>query len=260
MEDIITSSEHKQMLKALAGLPQYPILWAQTPDQSIELENQKNFWWWTARQIDYLQRIHLGFCPPDPLNDPRLHTLQRWQINTHSCYRFAQLNLIIAGWDLIKDKAAENHRCFSFNNPRELFTELCRQQTKVDISDVVSDEGEDGGIGAVRANYRIRAAFYRSRLNNEEETKELELLKIHRNSEYWENFIIYAIWEKRHSGLAKGNFKMRDCWKAFLAAHKDLTAFFCNKKAIDGCRLILPKWCYGTAINPQTGQQLRKVS
>ncbi len=257
MEDITTSLEHKQMLKALAGLPQYPILRSPTPDQSIELENQKNFWQWTAGQIDYLQRIQLGFCPPAPLDDPRLHTSQRWQLNTHSRYRFAQLNLIIVGWDLIKYKAAENHRCFAFNNPRELFTELCRQQAEVDIKDVVSDEGEDGGIGAVRANYRIRAAFYRDRLNKEE-TK--ELLEIHRNSEYWENFIIYAIWEKRHSGLAKGNFKMRDCWKAFLAAHKDLTAFFCNKKAIDGCRLILPKWCYGTAINPQTGQQLRKVS
>ncbi len=257
MEDSINFSEHQEMLKTLTKLPQYPILGVLTPDRSIELENQKNFWQWTAGQIDYLQQIDWGLCPSDPLDDPRLHTLQRWQINTHSNYRFAQLKLIIAGWDLIKNKAAENHRCFSFNNPREVFTEFCRQQAEVDISDVFSDEGKDGGIGAVRDNYRSRAAFYRDRLNKEE-TK--ELLEIHRNSKYWENFIIYAIWEKRYSGMARGSFRMKECWKAFLAAHKDLTTFFCNKKAIDGCRLTLPKWCYGIAINPKTGQQLRPKS
>ncbi len=257
MEDIITSLEHKQMLKALAGLPQHPFLWVGTPDQKAEIENQKKLWQWIAGRIDSLQRQQVGFDPLDPLDDPRLHPLQRQQINVNSRYRFAQLKLIIAGWDLIKDAAKKNDRNFPFNNPRELFTELCRQQATVDISDLVRDEGENGGIGKVRDNYRIRAAFYRDRL---EPKKTEELLEIHRNSEYWENFIIYAVWEKRNSGLTRVEFKMRDCWKAFLAAHKDLTAFWCNKTAIDGCSFVLPKWRYGYALNPQTNQRLKLAS
>ncbi|MBD0314063.1 MAG: hypothetical protein ICV86_14745 [Microcoleus sp. T3-bin5] len=255
MEDIINSPEHKQMLKALAGLPQHPVL--RTKDQEAEIENQKKLWQWTAELIDYLQRKQLGFDHPDPLDDPRLHPLQRQKIDVNSCYRFSQLNLIIVGWDLIKDAAKRNRRNFPFNNPRELFTELCRQQAMVDISDVVSDEGENGGIGKVRDNCRIRAAFYRGKLEPKETE---EMLETHRNSEYWENFIIYAVWEKRNSGLTRANFKMRDCWKTFLAAHKKLTAFWCNKSAIDNCRFILPKWSYGYAMNPQTSQRLKLAS
>lgn len=253
MENIVSSPEHMQMLKALSGLPKCPILW--TKDQEAEIENQKKFWQWTAGLIDYLQQKQLGFEHPDPLDNPRLHPLQRQKIDVNSCYRFSQLNLIIVGWDLIKNAAKRNRRNFPFNNPRELFTELCRQQATVEISDVVSDEGENGGIGKVRENYRVRAAFYRGRLEPEE-TK--TLLEIYRNSEYWENFLIYAVWEKRNSGLRRANFQMRDCWKAFLAAHKELAAFWCNKTAIDNCQFVLPKWSCGYAIHPQTSKRLWK--
>ncbi len=256
MENIINSPEHQQMLKALADLPEHPALW--TKEQQAEIENQKEFWRWTAGQLDYFQRQQLGFDNPNPLDDPRLHPLQRKKINVSSYYRFSQLNLIIVGWDLIKDAARRNNRDFPFNNPRELFTELCRQQAAIDISDVVSKgEEESGGIGKLRDNYRIRAAFYRGKLEPKE-TK--ELLEIHRNSEYWENFIIYALWDKKLTGLTRANLKMRDCWKAFLAAHKNLTAFWTNKTAIDGCSLVLPKWRYGYAVHPQTSQRLKLVS
>jgi hypothetical protein len=252
MENSVNSPEHQQMIKALTGLPQHPILW--TKDQSVAIENQKKIWQWTAVLIDYSQRKQLGFEHPNPLDDPRLHPLQREQIDVNSRYRLSQLNLIIVGWDLIKDAAKRNRKRVPFNDPRELFTELCRQQAAVDTSDVVSDEGENGGVGKVRKNCRIRAAFYRDRLEPKETQ---EMLEMHRNSEYWENFVIYAVWEKRNSGLTRSCYKMRDCWKAFLDAHKNLTAFWCNKTPIDGCILILPKWHHGYAVNPQTSQRIK---
>jgi hypothetical protein len=254
MENIINSPEHQQMIKTLKKLPQHPILW--TKDQEVAIENQKQLWQWTAGLIDYLQREQLGFKHPNPLNDPKLHRLQREQIEVNSNYRFSQLNLIIVGWNLIKDAAKRNHRNFAFNHPRELFTELCRQQATVDTSSVINDKGENGGIGKVRANHRIRAAFYRGRLESKEEE---EMLEMHRKSEYWEDFIIYAIWEKRNSGL-RANFKMRDCWKAFLEAHKKLTTFWCSNSPIDGCILILPKWNWGYAVNPKTSRRIKLVS
>ena len=251
MENIVNSPEHKQMIKALAELPQHPVLW--TKDQGIVIENQKRLWQWTARSIDYLQQKQSGCEPLNPLDNPELHSLQRKLIEVNSFYQFSQLNLIIVGWDLIKKAAQENHRNFPFNNPRELFTEVCRQQATVDINDVVSDEGENGGIGKARKKYSFRGAFYQGRLDPKETKKILEVCRV---SECWENFIIYAIWKKKNTDETRANFKMRDCWKAFLEAHKKMTAFWCSKTPVDRYKLILPKWNSGYAVNPQTSRRI----
>lgn len=249
--------EHLQMLKALSGLPEHPILW--TKDQQTFIEDQKRFWKWVAGIIDYLQREQLGFVCINPLDNPSLHPTQRLRLEVNASYRFSQLNLIIVGWDLIKKEANRNHKSFSFNNPRELFTELCRQQATIEITDSITDSITDGNtnesIGKVRENYRYRSSFYRDRLKAKETEQALEIC---RKSEYWENFVVYAIWEKKFSGLSRGNLEMRDCWKKYLAAHKKLSAFWCDNKTKNTYRLILPKWTYGYAINPQTSQRLWK--
>jgi hypothetical protein len=251
MKNIVNSPEHKQMIKSLAELPQHPVLW--TKDQGVVIENQKRLWQWTAKSIDYLQQKQLGCEPLNPLDNPELHSLQRKLIEVNSCYQFSQLNLIIVGWDLIKKAAQGNNRNFPFNNPRELFTEVCRQQVTFDIKDIVTGEGEDDGIGKVRKKCSFRITFYREKLEVEETEKMLEM---GRKSECWENFIIYAIWKKKNSSDTRANFKIRDCWKSFLSAYKNLTAFWCSKTPVDRYKLILPKWNSGYAVNPQTSRRI----
>lgn len=245
--------EHLQMLKALSGLPEHPILW--TKDQQTFIEDQKRFWKWVAGTIDYLQRVQLGLLCINPLDNPGLHPAQKLMIEVNSRYRFSQLNLIIVGWDLIKEAANRNHKNFPFNNPRELFTELCRQQAIIEITDNITDDDTKENIGKVRDNYRYRSSFYRDRLKGEETEQALEIC---RKSKYWENFIIYAIWEKKFSELRTGELEMKNCWKKYLVTHKKLSAFWCDNKTKNTYRLILPKWTYGYAINPQTSQRLWK--
>lgn len=240
------------MIEKLRELPQYPVL--VTNDQKKAIENQKNIWEWTANTINYLQLQQFGLEPLNPLNNKRLNSLQRKLIEVNSIYRFSQLKVIIVGWDLIKDKAKNNHREFFFSNPRELLAETCRQQATIDTNHVASNKGEDGGIGKLRKKYKFRNSFYRDKLEPEQTKEELEM---GRDSVYWDDFLVYAIWEKKNSGLKRASFKMRDSWKDFLSAHKNLTAFVCCKETIEGCKLVFPKWDSGYAVNPQSSRRIK---
>jgi hypothetical protein len=249
------AKEHNQMLEQLKMLPPYPHDTLLTPNQITQITNTQNFWYWVTGRIDWLQKEQLGFCLPDPLDHPKISDFQlwHWQLNVTSRYHFAQLQICIAGWNLIKRAAETNQREFPFNNSRSLFATVLLQQKESEISDILN--GSEGGLEEQRANLRIRSHFYRDRLPAEDSCK---LLKTHQESSQWWNFIIYGIWEKRDSSYRKlpSSPTMRETWQGFLKAHKDFTSFWCNKKAVGNYRLHMISWREGQGFDPKTNQRI----
>jgi hypothetical protein len=154
---------------------------------------------------------------------------------------------------LIEQAAQANQREFPFNNPRELFTKICLQQKDSDLSGTLN--GSEGGLEEQRSNFRIRSHFYRDRLPAEDAR---QLLNIHQESSQWSNFIIYAIWDKRYTSYRKSptSRTMRETWQDFLKAHKNFTAFWCNKGDVDGYRLSILAWRAGRGFDPKTNKQI----
>jgi quinol monooxygenase YgiN len=230
-----------------------------TAAQLAQITHTENFWALILKRIDWLQREQLieqwGFCSPEILNHPEFYDFKymNWMLDATSRYHFAQLQICISGWDLIKQAAQENQKEFPFNNPRELFSTICLQQKESDLSGI--KDGSEGGLEQQRANLRIRSHFYRDRLPAEETCK---LLKMHQESSQWCNFIIYAIWDERYSSYRKSptSRTMRETWQDFLKAHKNFTAFWCNKSDVDGYRLSILAWRAGRGFDPKTNKQI----
>ena len=217
-----------------------------TDEQKIELNYQRNVWKWISARIDYLQLIQAGYLPEDPLNDFRFDTAQRVQIDLASRFKFAQLNLIIAGWEWVKKEAIAQHRDFYFQNPRELFADFCRQEAEAGLGDCLSKDVNQGvSVQEIRKFWTDQSAFYRDRLPHQNEE---QLLEIYRDSKFWDFLTIYSIWNYRHR--PKEFPKIHQAWKAYLKSHKDWASFWCGKKPVGGCRLTTLRWNFGHPVLP----------
>jgi hypothetical protein len=248
--------EVKMLSLAINKLPPNKIItllqnW--TDEQKLWWQHHKNYWSWIAKKIDYLQYKDLGYILPDPLASPSLHpypglrTLLEIQSNTF----LAELQLIITGWELIKSTAIKNRRNFIFNSPRELFVEYCTHQATLKTQSFLSTESDQGQtLAEVRENYRRVTAFYRRRLEKEDE--QYKLKECFECGE-WLSFVIYAIWE--HCLDRKFNDgKLSKAWGNYLNAFKTESAMFCKKDFFKkhGCKISLMKWSQGKAVYNDT--------
>lgn len=249
--------EHKTMIAALKKLPDHTVpihYWHQRQN----LQEQKKMWMWVGNRIDYLQLVQFGLLPDDPCNDSRLHPAQSEHIALISSYFAAILNLLIgnhkakvSGFALVKEAAAREKKEFSFNDPRELFAQICREFANSPIGNEIASE-EPGNLTELRSNFRQQSAFYRDKLTPEAAAAILEEC---RRSTYWNDFWIFAVWQKRDVDVRKKG--LRSFWKEFLAAHKQLTKFVCDKKDKDGVRLVIPEERpTGLHVDPKTNRVL----
>lgn len=249
---------HKTMIASVKKLPDHATPIHYQPQQQ-NLQEQKKTWMWIGTRIDFLQVVQLGFLPNDspldPCKDISLHPAQSNHIDVASSYFVSILNLLIgnprakiSGFLLTKKAAAHEGKEFPFTNPRELFAQICREFADSPIGNEISSE-EPNNLTELRLNFRQQSAFYRKRLPDEE-TK--AILEECRNSNTWSDFLTFAVWEKTERDRA-----IKPFWKEFLAAHKEITKFICDKKDKDGVRLVVPEERpTGRRVDPKTRQVL----
>lgn len=231
--------EHERMIAAIMRLPDIEVqLWE--TNQQEEIENKRNFWRYIGMRIDYLQKVQAGFLLTDPLNDKELHPRQREYLDIFSRYKFAIFNVVIKGWSLIKDAAIREGRKFPFQNPRELFTEMCREFANDPVEDMTRT-GVDPAptLNAVRDLMTQLGKLCRRSL---EEDKEKELLSLLRDSD-WCLFWIFATqgyWFKK---------ELRPEWQQFLDLHKNFTRFIKETKPREGTVLTKVRCHEGRTVH-----------
>jgi hypothetical protein len=234
-----------------------------TDEQKLWWQHHKNYWSWIAKKIDYLQYKDLGYILPDPVASSSLHPGLRTLLEIQSNTFLAELQLMIAGWELIKSTAIRNQRNFIFNSPRELFVEYCKHQATLKTQFFLPTESDQGQtlaevtdinqgqtLAEVRENYRRVTAFYRRRLEKEDE--QYKLKECFECGE-WLSFVIYAIWE--HCLDRKfSDGKLSKAWGNYLNAFKTESAMFCKKDFFKrhGCKISLMKWSQGKAVYNDT--------
>lgn len=192
-------------------------------------KNQETLWKGIGMKIDYLQLKRMGFILEDPFDAPGFDPVSKVIMNRKANTSFAELNLMIAGWELIKEAALKNKKDFPFNNPRELFAEYCKQQAITATQDFLSTDINQGEpLTETRQYYRDLGALYRGRVGEKDVEKERRALLDFLNSNDWFRFSIYAIWG--HQNCPKfNNGELKRAWKEFLKAFKDESAMVCNK-------------------------------
>jgi hypothetical protein len=213
--------DHQDMILAIAEIPPRPSRPTKTKDQQTWLINENNFNRWIGLRIDYLQAKQLGFLPQDPLDHPLFDPRFKPWIAVESQYYFAILQIVIEGWELVKEAALRENREFPFKNPKELIIEIFREKSLEYASDKVFSPELGAGftLNEIRQNFRKSSKFLRGRLEPTDEARELEACRKGR----WREFIVFAIWRYRFRG--KQYKKLQQAWKSFLDAHKAMSAF-----------------------------------
>lgn len=251
-DDIIWLQEHRQMIFAIKQLPICPSI-AQTDDQKNWLKHTQNFWFYMGLRLNYLQLKQLGFLPLDPIDDPNLHPSLREQIDLFSSHFFQMLQVVIKGLPFIKDAAIREGRNFNFDDPRDLFTEICRDCSKSAVEDVFS-KGIDQGVelNQARASWTTMSKFYRGRLSKDylgksvckNELSEEQILSDLKSSDWFWQF---AVFKHQFKGL-------REPWKEFLKTYKNFNRFIHETQ---GTRLMMLKWHSGHAVYSSTSRPLK---
>jgi len=225
-----------------------------TLEQEDFWEQEKRRWKIIGARIDYLQMEALGFILPDPL-DGIDESVFKIYFDLATRMQYQELQLMIAGWELIKDKAIAEGRDFPFRNPRELFAESCRQIAAYTVEPALS-RGINQGDSAenIRKIYRDTNSFYRDS-DRLDKKRQAQMMEEHKNSPYWREFLIYAIWEKKlDKKFNRGKLSL--AWRNFLNACKAESAMVCTKNYFSQhkCRLVTCKWNQGKPMLSQKSQ------
>jgi hypothetical protein len=244
----------KSLRLALDRLPPFHLI-SQREDLTLEQQwlwkNQENTWKLIGTKIDYLQLEDMGFIFEDPFDNPEFDPALKIYLDITANTLFAELNLMIAGWELIKEKALKNKKNFPFNNPRKLFAEYCKQRAVIATQDFLSTDINQGEpLTEIRQYYRDLGALYRGRLEEDEETRAISDFL---NSDDWFRFTVCAIWKCRTKKFNRD--KLKRAWGEFLKAFKDESAMVCNKNFFKkyGVKLSRLKWNEGMPANTKSG-------
>jgi hypothetical protein len=224
-----------------------------TQEQNWQWEQEKIKWKIIGSRIDYLQKIQAGLIVKDPFSDPGFDLAYRDLFDVVTNRLFAELNLMIAGWEEIRDIALTNQRNFSFISPRELFAERCKQQAESLAKNFISNDiSRYETLQSIRGNYRYVNKFYR---NNLQESEHNKMLKTYSESDSWGRFAIYAVWDYRHNKKFNGG-KISRAWINFLEAFKQESKFACKKNDLKkyGVKINTIKWCQGKPVYTSTNQ------
>ena len=232
------------MISFIVRLPDEPIAFKN--DFQVEyFKKQQAIWQWLGARLDYLQRIQIGFRLVDPLETPAIHPRFREFIIIENERKFAFLNLINKGFDHIKAAAVSCDREFPFDNPRELFSEVCRQQANTIRVMEVGDINQGSTTNEYRKHLVFLNSLYRDREQPETTTQFLDAAK---NSPTWEYFSLYAIWNYRNRK------PLKHYWTEYLKAFKAVIRLHHDTSDRDGAKLTRLKWNTGHAVISATGK------
>ena len=221
--------EHQQMIQIIMGLPEFPVIVLWTDKQKQYLEGKQNFWQWCGLRIDYLQMVQCGFLPEDPKEWLSDRALKEW-LQIYTDYLFGILQVVINGFAIIKQAALRAGLDFRFKNPRELFTEICK-----DFSSVQVAEATDKGVGVgstlneTRDQQGVMNKLYRGTLSKEDRKAILEFLESSVAYSTWGAFWLYAILRDAEPRYLKN----WDSWEKLSKAHKALYQFLKKDKSVN---------------------------
>lgn len=246
MHNISELEQHKKLIRVMQSLPELAAINLWTPQQTVYLQNERNTWKWFGAKIDYLQKQQLGYRPKNP-TDQVQHPIAKKQIDAYGNYLFALLKLIIAGFDDIERLAKQKGIEFTFQNPRELFAEACREFSSLAVTFATSKEIDQGWtVSELRSCQILAGNFYRDSLPPEESVIVRQALE---ENGGWAGLAILAI----HSGtsaryLKKSSTRIGYAWKEFREGQKELKNFL-NKE-----KITTFKWNCGYPVRSDTRQ------
>jgi hypothetical protein len=247
----IIPKEHKKMIRAIQNLPEFPkSFFPKTNAQVWALMNQMAKWKYLGAKIDHLQKKQLGFLPAEPI-PKSLHPLLQEQLHVIAEYLFWLLQVLIEGFDDVKNFASQRQRNFPFTEPRELFVGICTEFSSMEIAPIVSD---DVGVGEtlteVRVSQSLTGKFFRFSLTPE---KEAQLCSSLEETGFYYGLAIAAIYSTSKTYLKKLTNKRGQTWKQFRNAHKAMNNF-CNKQYKGDGSLCTITWNAGHPVFSQNGK------
>jgi hypothetical protein len=232
------------MVSAIKELPDI-YFQPKTHHQRNALSSQKNYWGWIGLRIDFLLLKQSGYLPEDPANDKNLHPFHSKTIDVMSCYYFAILEIVIKAFPTIQEAAIREKRQFTFENPRNLFIQICRDLANGGTASLRSEELNQGlELKRLRKNLRLWNAFYKDSL---EDNKDEILLHLQKGD--WSEFWIFAIWKYRHKK------ELRNTWKNFLQNHTNVCRFT-EKNDYSGVKVSTQKWNKGKSYRSDSGKPI----
>lgn len=220
--------EHRQMIQAIMGLPEFPAIVLWTDEQGTYLEGKRNLWRWYGSRIHYLQMVQYGFLPEDPKEQLSNRALKDW-IKVYTNYLFGILQVVIQGFTTIKQTALESGLDFHFDNPRELFTEICKEFSSVPVAEATDKRA---GVGSTLNEYRaqqgIMGKLYRGTLLENDRKAIIKFLEDSVTYSVWSAFWLYAILRN----VEPRYLKTWDSWGQLRQGQKAMYQFLKKDKAV----------------------------
>ncbi len=188
--------KHREMINLIMGLPEFPAIMLWNDEQKVYLNNKKIFWRWCGLRIDYLQMVQCGFSPKDPKNLVTDQQLQE-HLKLYTDYIFAILQVVIDGFSIIKQAALRAELNFCFNNPRELFVEICKGFSSERVNAVINRGiSTDPTLKDYRHQQKVMGKLYRDTLPQNEREAVLKEMECCIKHSAWSIFWLYAILKK----------------------------------------------------------------
>jgi hypothetical protein len=218
-----TAQSFKELIHTLQKLPEFLVIREWLPEQSSYLKNQRSLWRLLGARVDYLHQIRLGDRPKDPISKISHPTLKK-KVEVYSNLCFWLLQVVIDSFDDIQRAATAEGKPFSFQSPKELFIEICKEFSNVPVAEATSrDVGVGKSLGWMRGTQTEMGRIYRGTLPQAEMEKNLQFLK---ENAGWGGFTIASILSGSGAKyLRKPATPQGQNWKRFQEAHKDLVRF-----------------------------------
>jgi hypothetical protein len=244
MTEKILPHGHKDLIRLIQSLPEFAIVSVWTQKQYDFLQLEKLFWQRLGKQIDYLQMLQLGFLPEDP-SENLPHPELKPRVKVYGKYLFSLLQVVIDGFRHIKKAAEKEGRNFEFENPRELFSQICKELSQIPVSNATSRDINVGiTLKKQRDTTRLAGKFFRLTLDEENSSKICNDLI---SDGSWVGFSLAAIYE----AVNKKYLKHSTIWQQFEKSHTELRRFVENEK------LVAIKWNAGHPIDSKSGKPVR---
>lgn len=217
-----------------------------TSNQKAQWIQKQRYWGWMGAKIDHLQ----GFCT-DPFESCEMHEAVKIYLERIATTHFARLELMIAGWKIIKLEASKRNIDFPFQSPRQLFIEYCLVEATDNCKNFLAEgEGEDTTLTETREYYQdLKQTFTGTTKDTEQHKKKLEHFA---SSNDWFWFSVASFWDYRNQSKTRLSQK----WREFLLRFNDESEMFLDEKFFSkyGAKLEGLKWCDGVCASTATSK------
>lgn len=244
----IEIEKHQSLINAIDGIPPIQGGSLRTNDQKEYLSQIKCKYSRIARYIDYRQRQDFGLDTPNPLsgNWGEKEVLKRlYQLLGD--YYYEMLQMIIAGWRIIRDKAI-SEGLKPHSHPREMFADILQKHALQEFQPALSS-----GIAIGETLSEMRKAWQKEArlLRNYEKPHTPEVQKHLKDlqSSLWAGYWLYAIWDDRESPMFESP---RATWREYRKSHKKIVAMLKERgEDANGFSHTAIQWNSGFAVSSE---------